>query len=123
MDDGPNVKAAYDEGKPYRPTVFDFSEILHAWGPRTSGDLDIPPSKGRPIVSPTTIPDCNTRIDMASWSGRRQRRVCGYVAEIPENSSENADALYRFYIISKPPYCEDARHPTSSRLTSPDLIS
>ena len=101
---GPNVSAAYNEGRPYRSTVFKFAELLQAWGPKERGDLDILPTTDWALVAWTSTSDRNNRIDMSTWAGWRQRKIYGYVAEITEVKSDNSDTPYRFEIISKLPF-------------------
>ena len=116
---GWNVEAAVSEGRPFRPTVFELAEIWQAWGPRTSDDLDIPASSDWSLVSWTTTTNRNNRVDLATWSGWRARKIFGFVAEISETKSENPDTQYRFEIISKLPYCAGVhREPAFSAVFS-----
>ena len=88
---GLNVTAAHEDGRPYRPSVFEIAELLAAWRPKTAAALDIPPSTDWKLVAWAPTSGKNNRIDMPSWAAWRQRRLVGYVAEISETTSGNSD--------------------------------
>ena len=123
---GPNVTAAHNEGKPFRPSLFELAEIFAAWGPNSPVDLDIHPSTEWKLVSRTCTSDRNNRIDLSTWSGWRHRRIFGYIAEISETTSGNSDTPFRFEVISKVPYlagCRQCRLVSGSNLIDADLLS
>ena len=106
---GPNVAAAYDLGRPCRPSVFDLSELLSNWGHVAMSDLDIPPCPGWEIVSWTCTTGKNSGIDLSGWAGWRSRRIFGYVGSTDETVSGNSTwQAYRFEVVSKIPYLEEA---------------
>ena len=111
---GPNVNAAYDDGKPYRPEAFEFAELLSQWDHTTAPDFDIPQSADWAIVSWADTTDRNFRLDLTCWAGWRQRRIFGFIASIEETTSANADVAYRFEVVSKLPFIADAHRAHSA---------
>ena len=121
---GQNCKAAYDDGVPFRHTVFELAEILHSRGRNSSGDVDIPPSQDWELVGRASTTDKNNRTDMSTWAGWRQRRVFGYIDAIRETTSGNSPPPFRFGVISKLPYCADAHLPgLTAKTTDADSLS